>query len=267
MKCPNCSAEIFEGDKFCGECGYALAGKSEATIHTASESGSNSATYNNEETAYADAPHAADHQAGGGPSYFSEVLSFFKAALLSPGRTIGSSFNIGVTSGTVGLLILLASLLTFIQMRVAMGELFITFSTLFEMLIVLAIMVAVFFGVTYLLLAIVIRQNQHWHRVFNDYAVTMVITISFFILAALLNLVTLYELGIIAGLIGFLLFITTPIYLMLRYAENNNVKFDSFYAIIIYFVLVAIVFYLIIRIFMITFFANFLYDIERMMMF
>jgi len=24
MKCPNCNAEVFEGDKFCGECGYDL---------------------------------------------------------------------------------------------------------------------------------------------------------------------------------------------------------------------------------------------------
>lgn len=258
MKCPNCSAEIFEGDKFCGECGYALTGKSGDTIHTASESGFDKP---------AGTQYATEDQTVGGSSYFSEVFSFFKAAISSPARTIGANFNIGVTSGTVGLLILLASLMTFIQMRVAMGEFFITFSTLFEMLVVLAIMVAVFFGITYLLLAIVIRQNQHWHRVFNDYAVTMVITISFFILAALLNLVTLYELGIIAGLIGFLLFITTPIYLMLRYAENNNVKFDSFYAIIIYFVLVAIVSYIILRIFMITFFANFLYELEHMMMF
>lgn len=268
MRCPNCSAEIFEGDKFCGECGHALSEvNSENAIHTAPKSGNTDAEYGSEGVTNPDTHDRANNQPVGNNSYFYEVLSFFKAAILSPGRTIGSNYSIGVTSGTVGLLILLSSLLTFIQMRLTMGEFFITFSTFFETLVVLALMVAVFFGITYLLLAIVIRQNQHWHRIFNDYAVAMVIAITFFILSALLNLITLYELGVIAGLIGVLLFLTTPIYILLRYAENHNVKFDSFYAMIIYFVLVVIVFYIILRIFMVTFFGNLLFELDNMMMF
>src|SRR5699024_8048242 len=104
-------------------------------------------------------------------------------------------------------------------------------------------------------------------HVVNDFSIAIVIVYSIFTIAALLNLITLYEIGILFSFIGFLLFISTPIYILLRYAENANVKFDSFYAMIIYYVLVSIVFYILGRLALTVFIENFLYEIENMMMF
>ena len=150
-------------------------------------------------------------------------------------------------------------------MRSALGDVVIPFSTLFEYLIAMIILFGVFFGITYLLVLIVIRESKHWKDVFNDFSVPAVIVFTLFILASLLNLITLYELGFLVSLVGFLLFITAPVYIFLRYAENNNVKFDSFYALIIYYVLAAIVFYIMGRLVVGMFLENFIYELNNMM--
>lgn len=261
MKCPNCNAEIFEGDNFCGECGYNLS-NSEEEGSTINES-ENNAQYDQED-------RTTNNQNGEQAKvYFTEMLSFSKKAILSPGKAIGHTYNynISVVAGAVGLLLILSSLITFIQMRSAFGEVAISFSTFFEIIIAAAILFGVFFGITYLMLMIVVKQNRHWKNVFNDFSIPVVIVYSLFILAALLNLITLYEIGLLVSFIGFLLFITTPIYILLRYSENTNVKFDSFYAIIVYYVLVSIVFYIIGRLALTVFIENFLYEFENMMMF
>ncbi len=268
MKCPNCNAEIFEGDRFCGECGHNLSNiespsddEQKTTVNRVKpEAGSKKPENNNN---YQSTPEQGNEKT---KAYFTEVTSFFKDAVLSPGKSIGRPYDTSVVAGTVGLLLLIASLITFIQMRSVLGDIAVPFSTLFEYLIGLAIMFGVFFGITYLLLTIVIRQNKHWKNVFSDYSIPAVIVFSLFILASLLNLITLYEIGFIVGLVAILLFITIPVYILLRYAENNNVKFDSFYALIIYYVLAAIVFYIMGRLIVTVFMENFLYEMNNMMM-
>lgn len=268
MKCPNCSAEVFEEDKFCGECGQDLtkmepvAGKTESDVNEVKQD-----TYLKESEKNDNYNGTASQGSEKAKSYFTDVLSFFREAALSPGKSIGNTYNIQVVAGTVGLLILISSLITFIQMRSVLGDVAVPFSTLFEYLIAMVILFGVFFGITYLLLLIVIRESKHWKNVFNDFSIPAVIVFSLFILASLLNLITLYEIGFLVSLIGFLLFITTPVYILLRYAENNNVKFDSFYALIIYYVLTAIVFYIMGRLVLSIFMENFLYELNNMMMF
>lgn len=266
MKCPNCNAEVFEGDKFCGECGYDL---SNHTPEPASKN-ENMKEPESDDSMSSQAGHfnqgKDNRKNGDAKSYFIEALNFFKDSIVSPGKMIGSGhrYNISVTSGTIGMLVLITALITFIQMRSDVGVRFITFSTFFEILILMLITVAVFFGLTYLMLSIVTRHNKPWQRIFNDFAVPVLIIHSLFIAAALLNLITLFEIGAIFILIGFLLFLSTPIYIPLRYAQSNTVRFDSYYSMIIYFVVVAIVFYVIGRIFILTIVSSFLDDLGNM---
>ena len=266
MKCPKCSAQVFEEDKFCGECGQDLTkmkpleGDPDSVLNDANQ---DSDLKESEKINNYNSPAGQGNEKA--KTYFSEVLSFFKDAVLSPGRSIGRRYDISIVAGTVGLLLLIGSLITFIQMRSALGDVVVPFSTLFEYLIAMVILFGVFFGITYLLILIVIRESKHWKDVFNDFSIPAIIVFTLFILASLLNLITLYEIGFLVSLIGFLLFITEPVYILLRYAENNNVKFDSFYALIIYYVLAAIVFYIMGRLVIGMFMENFIYELNNMM--
>lgn len=266
MKCPNCGAQVFEEDKFCGECGQdltkmdPLAGDSEPVLNDVNQDPYLKESEKNNN--YNSSSNQGNEKA---KTYFTEVLSFYKGAVLSPGRSIGRRYDISIVAGTVGLLLLIGSLITFVQMRSALGDVIIPFSTLFEYLIAMIILFGVFFGITYLLVLIVIRESKHWKDVFNDFSVPAVIVFTLFILASLLNLITLYELGFLVSLVAFLLFITAPVYIFLRYAENNNVKFDSFYALIIYYALAAIVFYIMGRLVVGIVLENFIYELNNMM--
>lgn len=266
MKCPNCSAQVFEEDKFCGECGQdltkmePLAGDSEPVLNNVNQSSDLKESEKNNN--YSSSANQGNEKA---KTYFNGVFSFFKDALLSPGRSVGRPYDVSIVAGTIGLLLLIGSLITFVQLRSALGNVVVPFSTLFEYLIAMIILFGIFFGITYLLVLIVIRESRHWKDVFNDFSIPAVIVFTLFILASLLNLITLYELGVLVSLIGFLLFITAPVYILLRYAENNNVKFDSFYALIIYYALAAIVFYIMGRLVIGIFMENFIYELNNMM--
>lgn len=268
MICPNCSAEVFEEDKFCGECGQDLSkmepleGNPDPTVNN-----------NNQDRNLKESEKINNYNASTGQgserakTYFSEVFSFYKDAVLSPGRSIGRGYDISIVAGTVGLLMLIGSIIAFIQMRSALGDVVVPISSLFEYIFIMLIVFGIFFGITYLLILIVIRESKHWKEIFSDFSIPAVIVFSLFVFASLLNLITLYEIGFLVSLIAFLLFITTPVYILLRYAENNNVKFDSFYALIVYYVLAAIVFYITGRLVIGIFIENFIYELNNMMMF
>src|SRR5699024_9729330 len=89
MKCPNCNSEIFEGDKFCGECGYNLSNLDSVSAEVEPEG---SESENNAQ--YARDGGGSDNQRGEqAKAYFTEMLGFTKKAILSPGKSIGTTYN------------------------------------------------------------------------------------------------------------------------------------------------------------------------------
>lgn len=257
MQCPNCNAAVFENDRFCGECGTdvsALTTKVENTTQTEQQS-----------TAQASRP-AARPAANSSNAYVKTALSFAKNALLKPASLIGGNkmYAPSVTAGTVGILTVILSLLFFIMTRATVGEYTeVPISALFNVLIISAVIIAVFYGITMLMNILVLKTSISWKKILHDFSVSTTIVLVLFIIAIAFSAITLVEISAFFMIIGLLLFITAPIYIFMKYATDDNVKFDSFYALIIYFVANAIVYYITVRLIV----AQSMYYIEDLFMF
>lgn len=247
MKCPNCSAQIYKGDKFCGECGENVAAVTSDKTNgedTTDEHGANAAEGNNKPGF--DAQHFMD-----------EGLSLLKRTFVQPGKLIGSGeyYSGTVAGGVIGLLLLIFSIFAFIVGRIVtsgatdfLGEPLVPFSMLFMTFLYALLIFALFFLITFVMNRMIIKAAAPWEKVLSDFAVSSIIVIAFFTAGMLLNVISLYEIGAIFFAVGGLLFAFAPLYIFLRYAENNNTKLDTFYSLIIYIVLCAIAYYIVIRI-------------------
>lgn len=269
MKCPNCSAEIFLNDKFCGECGEKV---EHLTKNSESENGNTESEQihtsngynasNNEmesfqsETAPAGGSAAMD-KGNAMNSYVSSGLELVKTSFKNPGKMIGSKdyFPPAITASVIGILVLLFSVLTFIFARSSTsdaatfyGGTIVPASMLIQLFMYTLLLFALFFGILFALNALVIENSVPWQKALNDYAVSSIVVISFYIFGMILEMIRLYEIGAIFLAIGGLLFAFAPLYIFLRYAENNNTKFDSFYSLVLYIIFSAIAYYIVARI-------------------
>lgn len=256
MQCPNCKAQIFEGDRFCGECGTdvsKITGYEPDNGHIKMVSDTNQ-----QGKAGTSAPNSN--------TYFKTVLSFIKNSFLRPGRMIGADkiYAPSVTSGTVGMAAVIVSLLFFIMGRSLAGPYTsVPFSVLFRIFFVLAVLIAIYYGVTMLMNVLLLKNAKSWQQILHDFSVSTTIVLGLFVVAIGFSAITLVEIGMLFWVVGSLLFITAPIYIFLKYAQNHKVKFDSYYSLIIYFIINAIIYYILVRIAI----AQSLYYMEDLFMF
>lgn len=255
MQCPNCGAEIFKEDKFCGECGHNV---SDITQANDASDGTTTETSEHQQS-YIQETSAEDQTSSGidVSSILNEGWSMIKSAFLAPAKLIGSKeyYSSAVSGSVIAVLLLVFSLLAFITMRNATsdatslyGEPIIPISAFFYTFLYGLLIFAVFFLITLLMNKLIIEASAPWEKVLNDFSLTSIIIISLFIVGVLLNLISLYEIGLFFFAIGGAFFGISPLYIFLRYAENNNTKIDSYYSVAIYVILCAIAYYIIVRI-------------------
>lgn len=257
MQCPNCNAQIFENDRFCGECGTDV---SAVTMKQTAPQTEN----NNEEAAQQ--RKAAQKANSNANTYFTTVLSFIKNAFIKPGTMIAGDkiYAPSVTAGTVGIGTLIVSLLLFIFSRSVAGPYTeVPFSVLLTIIFSMAVIIAIYYGVTMLMNVLLLKNTKSWQQILHDFSVSTTIVLGLFIISIAFSAITLVEIGALFWIVGILLFITAPIYIFLKYAQGNNVKFDSYYSLIIYFVINAIIYYILVRIAI----AQSMYYMEDLFMF
>lgn len=258
MQCPNCNAQIFENDRFCGECGTDV---SAVTMkQTAFQTEHN---INEEAGQQRKAAQKANSNAN---TYFTTVLSFIKNAFIKPGTLIAGDkiYAPSVTAGTVGIGTLIVSLLLFIFSRSVAGPYTeVPFSVLLTIIFSMAVIIAIYFGVTMLMNVLLLKNTKSWQQILHDFSVSTTIVLGLFIISIAFSAITLVEIGALFWIVGILLFITAPIYIFLKYAQGNNVKFDSYYSLIIYFVINAVIYYILVRIAI----AQSMYYVEDLFMF
>lgn len=267
MECPNCGAEVFEGDKFCGECGHDVSNITHSGSDTEEKPAQN--IHNEQQSPTPEEPLSSNVNA----SYiFNEGWGMIKNAFIEPGKLIGSrEYTSSAISGSViAALLLVFSLLTFIALRSTTsdvtsfyGEPIVPISVFFYTLFYGILIFAIFFLITLLMNKLMIKSSAPWEKVLNDFSLASIISISSFIIGVLLNLVSLYEIGIFFFIIGGVLFGVTPLYIFLRYAENNNIKLDSYYAVTIYIVLCGFAYYIIGRIIVAQAVASFFDELHK----
>lgn len=223
MNCQHCQEEVYEEDKFCGNCGCNLS---------------------------SDSIDKSGHHSNVSESYFASVIEFIKTIFKNPGNVIGSfnNFTISVATGVLSLMIILFSLLTLIQTRSFNYEIYISFTAFFEYALILVIVLAVYFGVAVLFLSVALKRRQLINYIFKDFIVISIFVTAIFILALMIGLFTLYEISTFLNIVATLLLITSPYYLYVKYSADHNEKFDGFYALILYLILASIVTLIIYRI-------------------
>ncbi|MFD2830758.1 zinc ribbon domain-containing protein [Corticicoccus populi] len=246
MKCQNCGSEVFSGDRFCGECGH--------EVSSVTQAGKQNESYINNESTSETNTESRSTNTG---TLFNDSWNLIKSAFVQPAQLISSkSFSPAAVSGGVpAALLLLFSLLAFITMRSTTssvqgfyGEAFVPISVFFYTFLYAVLIFALFFFITFLMNKVLTVNSAPIEKVLYDFSITSIIIISLFIIGILLNLISLYEIGAFFFFIGAALFSFSPLYIFLKYAENNNAKFDTYYSIAIYIVLSAIAYYIIIRV-------------------
>lgn len=226
MTCLNCGSKIYEGDKFCGECGLSLE-KTEAT-------------YEGPDNHY----YSETSNAG---LYFKEVGDYVKNVFIAPDKLVASraSYKFTITLGSLGLMALLVSFLT----TLFVSEMVNTFSsytydffvirvpiigTTASIFLAFTILLAAFYGLT-VLLAKIIGRNLESKEIFTDYATTSIVMWSIYILGLLFGFIGMLKIFGTLILISFGLFMFTPLFILLRNTENHLFKFDRLYTSAIYF--------------------------------
>lgn len=210
MECPKCNAEGFERNEYCQECGYDLL--DDSTNEPESD-------------------------------FFEEIMSFYKSAFLSPWKSIGRPIHMSTVIIAVGLLLSTLSLISVLRLMTAFDgspppgstplmPLVITFIVF---LIILAVVFLIYYGLTYLMNVIVIKDREHWKQVFSDFSLLAVILNTLYILFALSVEILPSAIGLLSILIGFVLSISVPVFVVSKYAMNNNSRINIVLPIIIYY--------------------------------
>src|SRR5699024_10319261 len=114
---------------------------------------------------------------------------------------------------------------------------------------------AIFFGILMLFNKMLLRTPKPFAKTFGHYISLSVIVIAINTLAYLFILIRLPEFSLILLGISISLFIVVSLYMYVKYLMETASKIDSFYSVMIYFVLTGLVYYIIARIF-----ANNLYQ-------
>jgi len=243
MKCTNCGSPIHEGDLFCGECGQKLQQgefQSAEVVH--------------------DGPYPQQEQTAG-PHFGTELMNMLKESFTAPGRRMDSRtlYSPGVAATLFVSALVIQTLIMFLMLRNILGDFYIYteigFGAFFNIFFSTLLIHAIFFGILTLFNRVFLRTPRPFVKTFGDYISLSVILLALNTLAYLLIMIRLPEISLILLGISVSLFIVVPVYMYLKYMKDTASKLDSFYSVMIYFVLTGLVYYIIARIF-----ANNLYQ-------
>jgi len=182
----------------------------------------------------------------GKSDFFEEMISFFKSAVLSPGKSIGKPYSMPTALTAVILLLSTLSFILVIRLMTAFDSpsppgptplmpLVMTFIVFF---IILAVVFSIYFGITYLMSSIILKESRRPKQVFSDFSLVEVVLNILYILFAISVEVLPSAIGLLSILTGFILSISAPIYVVFKYAQKNEIKFSIHYMMLVYYVII-----------------------------
>lgn len=240
MNCPNCGATAQNEDLFCGECGTKLQNDFTEPTNENSSKNANDEKLQNFKKSMND--------------YTSDTLSeserFFRNVFTGLDKDIVSkyvySYKLLMSLVGAGLIILLLFSLFLVPGEVA--YLGITKSSIiFKILIYSLIALLILFGITMGIMKI-LNINEDVHRILSDFIAFNTYAVIFVFLGLLFMLIKVPSFAAFLIIIGVLLFVVSPIYLMSKYSDFNKLRMPTIYGIIIYFIILAIIIRIIVEI-------------------
>ena len=211
LKCPNCNAEVFEGDKFCGNCGTPLT--EDAKIQS-------------------DQHKKVDIN----------LSPYLKALFKTPSRVIEkpNQFNTYTILTTLAVILLILGGLSFVYYEgfyLNFGQgLSIFLRAIFIYLGILIGYGLAMIGTSYISSSVEIR----WKTILKSYMSLSVYALLFYVLSMLVSIIGISYLPNTFNIIALITLSLGTYYIYKQYVQTNE-KFDSFFVLLIHIVLTGLV--------------------------
>ena len=211
MQCPNCTAEIFEADKFCGHCGQRLA-----------EVGSlQSRTDLN-------------------------VVKYIKTLVKSPSQVIEMPklFNTYTIITSIGILLLILAFLSFVYYEGFYQNFGTSLSIFLRAILVYGGILAAYLIAMIILFYIASSKPVDLSIMFKSYLSLSVIALVFFIISSVFSILSVSYIPLTFNIFALLSLSIGTYYIYKKHVKTEE-KIDSFYVLLIHVILVGIVTHLI----------------------
>ncbi|MBO1198433.1 zinc-ribbon domain-containing protein [Staphylococcus simiae] len=172
-----------------------------------------------------------------------ESKGFFSGAFISPDHLINNrkvfSYKLLASLIVIGFIVMAIALAIFSR-TILSGLLsgFISGTLIMRILLIAFAFIAVNIGATYVISKLMVRGRLTFQQVLSDYVLINSITIAIFIIGVFAFIIGTYTFASAIMLITILLFIISGMYLVAKYSGRDQVKFSSFYAIVIYLIII-----------------------------
>ncbi|OOV77429.1 zinc ribbon domain-containing protein [Mammaliicoccus fleurettii] len=231
MNCPKCGSPVTQDDRFCGECGEKLV-QSDGSVTTAAPNNSSEKvekfksslnTYKNDT--------------------LNESKGFFKNIFTRIDEEVTSqhaySYKFIASLVGAGVLLLLIFLLIIVPADLGIWGPSKS-SIIFSILIPTVVCLAVLFGITFGIIKI-LNIDSSVHKVLSDFVSFNLFSTVVFFIGLLFMTIKVPTFATILIFLSILLFAISPIYLMTKYSNQNNLRMPVVYGILIYFIITAII--------------------------
>lgn len=113
-------------------------------------------------------------------------------------------------------------------------------SIIFKILIYSLIALLILFGITIGIMKI-LNIKEDVHKILSDFIAFNTYAVIFILLGLLFILIKVASFAAFLIVIGILLFVVSPIYLISKYSNYNKLRIPTIYGIIVYFIILAII--------------------------
>lgn len=211
MQCPNCKAEIFEGDKFCGHCGQRLV----EVESSQAKSDLNVATY---------------------------IKTFAK----SPSQVIEMPklFNTYTILTTIGILLLILGFLSFVYYEGFYQNFGTSLSIFLRAILIYAGILAAYLIAMIILFFIASSNQVSLNMMIKSYLSVSVTALLFFIISLFFSILSVSYIPLTFNIFALLSLSIGTYYIYQKHVKTED-KIDSFYVLLIHIILVGIVTHLI----------------------
>lgn len=276
MHCPKCNAQIFQGDKFCGECGANVSSLS--SKETFAPNNSNEGKKNEEPSKVNQSQHITEdsnqqpnhhihsdnanqqtrpvnhnthHQSVQNEKvngFFKDTLNFIKDTFKSPTHTALNArrYSPTITIFALAVFVLINSLVftgmlssLYGSAHMHMFSSFPFFGVLIRLFIVISLYLSVLYAVG-LALSMIFNKTIDAKTLLNQYSSVFIISVTLNIISLLFALLGSFQLYAFFMLFGLIVLVFTPLYVFLINSENKSVGLDKLYISILHFLAIGI---------------------------
>lgn len=201
MKCEECEFVVYEGDRYCGNCGHPQK-DSLPTFSNVKEK---------------------------------NILEFLIVLIKTPSRIVGedTKFNTRLYVEVLAIAILLMTLVGTIAVQDNYYNTADVLISFINYTLIYLIMFGAYFSVLFIYVLVVLNDRPKTITIFKGFSAVSFFAAIFFILASTFSLFKIAYLPIVLDIFGILTLVVGSVYIINKY-NNSEKKFDGFYSLLLY---------------------------------